>query len=71
MEQLIPEEVLTNTTVIENLVAVAKDAALQHGVLMRIQEAPNSSEVRSNNTFTNNFSPYMCHVEMSFQHDHI
>ncbi|XP_008316349.1 glutathione synthetase [Cynoglossus semilaevis] len=57
MEQLIPEEVLTNATVIENLVAVAKDAALQHGVLMRIQEAPNSSEVRSNNTFTNNFFP--------------
>lgn len=69
MEQLIPEEVLTNTTVIENLVAVAKDAALQHGVLMRIQEAPNSSEVRSNNTFTNNFFPL--YVEMSFQHDHI
>lgn len=36
-----------NTALIEELADVAKDAALLQGVLMRIQETPNSSEVRS------------------------
>lgn len=47
MAQVIPDEVLKNTTLIKDLADVAKDAALMQGVLMRIKEAPDSSEVRS------------------------
>ena len=46
MAQGIPNEVLMNTTLVKDLADVAKDAALLQGVLMRIQEKPNSSEVR-------------------------
>lgn len=46
MSQGIPEEVLRNKTLITHLADVAKDAALLHGVLLRTQETPNSSEVR-------------------------
>ncbi|KAJ8257844.1 hypothetical protein GJAV_G00190340 [Gymnothorax javanicus] len=41
----VPEEVLLNGALISDLEAVAKDAALLHGVLMRTKETPNSSEV--------------------------
>lgn len=39
-----------NTALVKELADVAKDAALLHGVQMRIQETPNSSEVRSAST---------------------
>lgn len=45
MAQGIPDEMLMNTTLIKDLADVAKDAALLQGVLMRVQEMPNSSEV--------------------------
>lgn len=45
MANAIPEKIRMNTTLLENLAEVAKDAALLKGVLMRIQETPNSSEV--------------------------
>lgn len=45
MAQRIPDEVLMNTELVKHLADVAKDAALLQGVLMRIQETPNSSEV--------------------------
>lgn len=44
------EELLQNAQLIQDLAAVAKDAALLQGVLMRVQEAPNLSEVSSQNT---------------------
>lgn len=47
MAQGIPEEVMMNAALIKDLADVAKDAALLQGVLMRIQETPNSSEVRN------------------------
>ncbi len=50
MAQGIPDEVMMNTNLIKDLADVAKDAALLQGVLMRIQETPNSSEVRDENT---------------------
>ena len=50
MAQGIPDDVMMNTILVKDLMAVAKDAALLQGVLMRIQETPNSSEVRSRNT---------------------
>lgn len=46
MAQGIPNEVMMNAKLVKDLADVAKDAALLHGVLMRIQETPNSSEVR-------------------------
>ncbi|KAF7646405.1 hypothetical protein LDENG_00188240 [Lucifuga dentata] len=52
MSQGIPEEVLTNTTQIKHLADVAKDAALLQGILMRIQETPNSSELVTYAPFT-------------------
>ncbi len=55
MAQGIPNEVLMNTKLIEDLADVAKDAALLQGVLIRIQETPNSSEVRSGNIFVSIF----------------
>ncbi|KAJ8257846.1 hypothetical protein GJAV_G00190370 [Gymnothorax javanicus] len=48
----VPEEVLLNGSLIRDLEAVAKDAALLHGVLMRTKETPNSSEVVSYAPFT-------------------
>lgn len=45
MAQGIPDEVLMNTELVKHLADVAKDAALLQGVLMRIPETPNSSEV--------------------------
>lgn len=52
MAQVIPDEVLKNTTLIKDLADVAKDAALMQGVLMRIKEAPDSSEVVTYAPFT-------------------
>lgn len=46
MAQGIPKEVMMDATLVKDLAEVAKDAALLHGVQMRIQETPNSSEVR-------------------------
>ncbi|KAM9343423.1 glutathione synthetase isoform 2-T3 [Pholidichthys leucotaenia] len=44
MAQRIPEEVILNSALVENLANEAKDIALHQGVLMRLQESPNSSE---------------------------
>ncbi|XP_038578947.1 glutathione synthetase [Micropterus salmoides] len=52
MAQGIPDEVMMNATLIKDLGDVAKDAALLHGVLMRIQETPNSSELVTYAPFT-------------------
>ncbi|CAN9515877.1 unnamed protein product [Ophioblennius macclurei] len=52
MAQGIPDEVMMNTALIKDLADVAKDAALVHGVLMRIQETPNSSELMTYAPFT-------------------
>lgn len=49
MAQGIPDKIMSNTTLIKDLADVAKDAALLQGVLMRIHETPNSSEVGSEN----------------------
>lgn len=46
MAQGIPKEMMMDTALVKELAEVAKDAALLHGVQMRIQETPNSSEVR-------------------------
>lgn len=45
MAQGIPKEVMMDAALVKELAEVAKDAALLHGVQMRIQETPNSSEV--------------------------
>ncbi|XP_070695227.1 glutathione synthetase-like [Pempheris klunzingeri] len=52
MAQGIPQDVMMNTTLIQELADVAKDEALLKGVLMRIQETPNSSELVSYAPFT-------------------
>nr|XP_046252983.1 glutathione synthetase [Scatophagus argus] len=52
MAQGVPDEVLMNTTLIKELADVAKDAALLQGILMRIHESPNSSEVLTYAPFT-------------------
>nr|XP_020473606.1 glutathione synthetase [Monopterus albus]XP_020473607.1 glutathione synthetase [Monopterus albus]XP_020473608.1 glutathione synthetase [Monopterus albus]XP_020473609.1 glutathione synthetase [Monopterus albus] len=52
MAQWIPDEVLMNTALIKDLADVAKDAALLQGVLMRIHEASNSSELVTYAPFT-------------------
>ncbi|XP_035500982.2 glutathione synthetase-like [Scophthalmus maximus] len=41
----IPDEVMMNITLIKDLADVAKDAALQQGVILRMHETPNSSEI--------------------------
>lgn len=46
----IPDEMMMNITLIKDLADVAKDAALQQGVILRMHETPNSSEVRNGNT---------------------
>lgn len=43
--QRIPDELLRNEELIKELERIAKDSLLMHGVLMRIKESPNSSEV--------------------------
>lgn len=52
MAQAVPQELMTNATLIEELADLAKDAALLQGVLMRIQETPNSSEMVTYAPFT-------------------
>ncbi|XP_029974501.1 glutathione synthetase [Salarias fasciatus] len=52
MAQGIPDEVMMNAALIRELADVAKDAALVHGILMRIQETPNSSELVTYAPFT-------------------
>lgn len=52
MAQGIPDDVMMNTALIKELAEVAKDAALQQGVLMRIKETPNSSELVTYTSFT-------------------
>ncbi|XP_042265730.1 glutathione synthetase isoform X1 [Thunnus maccoyii] len=52
MAQGIPDEALMNTALIKHLADVAKDAALLQGVLMRIPEKPNSSELVTYAPFT-------------------
>ncbi|KAK5923242.1 hypothetical protein CgunFtcFv8_000230 [Champsocephalus gunnari] len=52
MANAIPEKIRMNTTLLEHLAEVAKDAALLKGVLMRIQETPNSSELVTYAPFT-------------------
>lgn len=46
MGEKILDEVMINSALVKELADVAKDEALLQGVLMRIQESPNSSEVR-------------------------
>ncbi|KAM7410833.1 hypothetical protein PAMA_021002 [Pampus argenteus] len=52
MAQVIPDEVMMNTTLIKDLADVAKDTALLQGVLMRSKETPNSSELVTYAPFT-------------------
>lgn len=52
MAQVVPDELLMNTTLIKDVAEVAKDTALLQGVAMRIQEAPNSSELVTYTPFT-------------------
>ncbi|XP_051907259.1 glutathione synthetase-like isoform X2 [Hippocampus zosterae] len=52
MAQGIPSDLLMNATLINDLASVAKDAALLQGVLMRVKESPNSSEVVTYAPFT-------------------
>ena len=51
----IPEAVMRNTALVQDLADVAKDSALLHGVLMRTEETPNSSEVIYVNFFLVDF----------------
>uniref|UniRef100_A0A8C9TGJ1 Glutathione synthetase n=1 Tax=Scleropages formosus TaxID=113540 RepID=A0A8C9TGJ1_SCLFO len=50
--EAVPEEVLLNNDLIKELVEVAKDTALLHGLLLRTKESPYSSEVVSYIPFT-------------------
>uniref|UniRef100_A0A3Q3G2R7 Glutathione synthetase n=1 Tax=Labrus bergylta TaxID=56723 RepID=A0A3Q3G2R7_9LABR len=52
MAQGIQEDVMLNTALIKELADVAKDEALLQGVLMRIKETPNSSELATYAPFT-------------------
>ncbi|KAF3696531.1 Glutathione synthetase [Channa argus] len=52
MAQAVPDEVMMNADLIKDLADVAKDKALRQGVLMRIQETPNSSELVTYAPFT-------------------
>ncbi|KAJ3586332.1 hypothetical protein NHX12_012732 [Muraenolepis orangiensis] len=52
MEQGIPEAILADTKLIQDLADVAKDTALLNGVLMRTKEEPGSSEVVTYAPFT-------------------
>lgn len=48
----VPEEVMRDLALVQELAEVAKDSALLHGVLMRTKETPNSSELVSYAPFT-------------------
>ncbi|XP_059914357.1 glutathione synthetase [Gadus macrocephalus] len=52
MEQGIPEAILSDTRLLQDLAEVAKDTALLNGVLMRTKEEPNSSELVTYAPFT-------------------
>lgn len=52
MAQGLPDEMLLNSALIKKLAEEAKDSAVTQGVLMRLQETPNSSEVVSFAPFT-------------------
>ncbi|XP_028266550.1 glutathione synthetase-like [Parambassis ranga] len=52
MAQGTPDNMMMNTELIKDLADVAKDVALLKGVLMRIQESPNSSELVTYAPFT-------------------
>ncbi|XP_026010128.1 glutathione synthetase [Astatotilapia calliptera] len=52
MAQGLPDEMLMNSALIKKLAEEAKDSAVTQGVLMRLQETPNSSEVVSFAPFT-------------------
>uniref|UniRef100_A0A3P9LN55 Glutathione synthetase n=1 Tax=Oryzias latipes TaxID=8090 RepID=A0A3P9LN55_ORYLA len=52
MGENIPDEVMKNSALVKELADVAKDEALLQGVLMRIQESPNSSELVTYAPFT-------------------
>lgn len=52
MAQGIPDEIMMDAALIEDLAEVAKDAALLQGVLMRTQESSNSSELVTYAPFT-------------------
>ncbi|XP_075882761.1 glutathione synthetase-like [Nelusetta ayraudi] len=52
MAEGIPKEVMMDAALVKELAEVAKDAALLHGVQMRIQETPNSSELVTYAPFT-------------------
>ncbi|KAM6928719.1 glutathione synthetase [Lycodopsis pacificus] len=52
MAQWIPDEIMMDGALIEDLAEVAKDEALLQGVLMRIQESSNSSELVTYAAFT-------------------
>ncbi|XP_054465830.1 glutathione synthetase [Anoplopoma fimbria] len=52
MAQGIPDEIMMDATLIEDFAEVAKDVALLQGVLMRIQESSNSSELVTYAPFT-------------------
>uniref|UniRef100_A0A8C7YCY0 Glutathione synthetase n=1 Tax=Oryzias sinensis TaxID=183150 RepID=A0A8C7YCY0_9TELE len=52
MGENIPDEVMKNPALVKELADVAKDEALLQGVLMRIQESPNSSELVTYAPFT-------------------
>ncbi|CAF91535.1 unnamed protein product, partial [Tetraodon nigroviridis] len=48
----IPHQLMADAALVEELAGVAKDAALLHGVQMRTQESPNSSELVTYAPFT-------------------
>ncbi|KAK2851026.1 hypothetical protein Q5P01_007302 [Channa striata] len=52
MAQAVPDDVMINADLIKDLADVAKDQVLLQGVLMRVQESPNSSEVVTYAPFT-------------------
>lgn len=60
MPQAISADVMMNTKLVKELADIAKDAALLHGVQMRIQESPNSSEVSCKNTTLNSIDDDLC-----------
>lgn len=55
MAQAILQDMMANAMLVKDLAEVAKDTALLHGVQIRLQESPNSSEVG-----TKHFFMFMC-----------
>lgn len=47
MDQGMLHQLMANTALVKELAAIAKDTALLHGIQLRIQESPNSSEVKT------------------------